>query len=96
MGMFDREKSLTKQDDFDITQPFEMVSAEYLGQVKSADYGDNQKARVTVNVGGENVAYSVYGVMADQIQRMEADDLPATVQVVKDGRANVFERVEAA
>lgn len=98
MGMFDKEQGLTSQDDFDTSQPFELVSAEYLGKVKHADYGENQKARVLVRgVGesGDGAPYVVFGVMADQIQRMDDDDLPAIVIVAKDGRANVFARADA-
>lgn len=90
MGMFDREPNLTSEGF--INEPFELLSGEYIGHVKSPDYGNNQKARVTVRIPatGEEATFSVYGVLADQIGRMDGDDLPATVRIEKQGNANVF------
>lgn len=93
MGMFDKEPNLSNQDW--IGEPFRVVEAKYLGTVKSADYGENQKARVTVaDADGNTKNFTVYGVLADQISRMEDNDLPATVKIEKDGRANVFTKVD--
>lgn len=94
MGMFDRETSLTKSDF--MGKDFVLVKGEYLGVSRSADYGENSKARVTVREldGSEERTFVVFGVLADQIQRMEAGDLPAPVRIGKDGRANVFEPVD--
>ena len=93
MGMFDKEKSLTKSDHKN--NDFVLWSGQFLGTTKSADYGENVKARVQVsaNKDAEREDYVVFGVMADQINRLDSGDLPAIVRIGKDGRANVFELV---
>jgi hypothetical protein len=95
MGMFDKEEQLTKQEFAQNGTPFILRSAEYLGISKHADYGENQKARVVAGPDEENCSeYVVFGVMADQISRMESGNLPAVVAIVKDGRANTFAKVD--
>lgn len=98
MGMFDKETQLKNAEEFDATQPFELFEAEYLGMSKSAEYGENQKARVKAgpkgSVPGAAKEYIVFGVMAEQIGRMDPSDLPATVRMGQDGRANVLVKAE--
>lgn len=97
MGMFDKETQLKNAQEFDVEQPFELFKGEYMGKVDSAEYGENTKARVWAGPQGsiESAAkdYVVFGVMAEQIGRMEDSDLPATVKIGKDGRANVLVKV---
>lgn len=93
MGMFDKEPNLTGEGW--TGQPFKLVSGEYLGSVKSAEYGANQKARVVVETpAGETRKFSVYGVLADQIGRMDQGDLPAMVRIEQQGNANAFVRAD--
>jgi hypothetical protein len=96
MGMFDKEQALTKTDLAADEQGFFLWKGEYIGISKHAEYGENQKARVDASPLSDKSdikPYVVFGVLADQIQRMGADDLPAVVRIGKDGRANVFEFV---
>lgn len=96
MGMFDREVQLKNAEDFNPQQPFELFEAEFLGMSKSAQYGSNPKARVKAgpagSVPGAAKEYVVFGVMAEQVGRMDNSDLPATVKIGQDGQANVFVR----
>lgn len=90
MGMFDREPNLASQEW--VKEPFDLMRAEYIGLVKSADFGENRKARVWAIPPGEDApaTFAVYGVLAEQISRMESGELPAKVRVAKEGRAHVF------
>lgn len=98
MGMFDKETQLKNATEFDAEQPFELFEAEFLGRTKSAEYGENVKARVLAGPQGSirDAAkdYIVFGVMAEQIGRMDSNDLPATVKIGKDGRANILVKVD--
>lgn len=97
MGMFDKETQLKNATEFDAEQPFELFKGEFLGKVDSAEYGENTKARVWAGPQGsiESAAkdYVLFGVMAEQVGRMDDGDLPATVKIGKDGRANVLVKV---
>lgn len=100
MGMFDKETQL-KHAPFLETDPhskFMLWEGEYLGMTEHKDYGTNTKARVKAGpVNGSSTDaeyYVVFGVMADQIGRMESGDLPARVKIIQDGRANVLARSE--
>jgi len=98
MSMFDREVQLKNAEEFDAAEPFELFGGEFLGMHKSADYGETPKAKVVAGPAGSDAVdgqdYIVFGVMAEQIGRMNHDDLPATVRMGKDGRANVFVKVD--
>lgn len=97
MGMFDKEVQLTKAiQNGDVPPVFVLLTAEYMGRVDSAEYGPNDKARVTVgdpDTGQTLGTFVVFGVMAQQCQRVEPGDLPQRSQVGQDGRANVLEPV---
>lgn len=99
MSMFDRETQLTKDYAPDSGKTFVLWEGEYIGAVKHPEFGDNQKATVTASEivdgrdRGEKDTYTVYGVMADQIRRLDSEDLPAVCQIVKEGRANVISLV---
>lgn len=97
MGAFDKETQLKNATEFDPEQPFELFKGEYMGNVKSAEYGDNTKAKVWAgpqgSIEGAAKEYVVFGVMADQIGRQGDGDFPATVKIGKDGRANVLVKV---
>lgn len=94
-GMFDKETQL-KNAEFG-TGEFMIYSGEYLGKVDHAEYGENTKARVKAGVvGGSEVDaedYVVFGVMAEQIGRMDDGDLPAKCKIGEDGRAKVLVKV---
>jgi hypothetical protein len=98
MSMFDKETQLKNAAEFDAAQPFALFSGEYLGMVESAEYGARPKARVKAGPAGSiesaGQEYIVFGVLAEQINRMQPDDLPATVKLAEDGRAKVFVKVE--
>lgn len=98
MGMFDREPNLTAQEFAKDGNSFQLLDGEYVGRVESPQYGPNDKGRALVRTERDNAAsdrwYSVFGVLADQIRRMEDDDLPALVRIEKDGDANTFVRAE--
>lgn len=90
MGMFDTETQLKDAEFAKDGQVFTLHSGEYVGTHHSAQYGDNDKAKVTA--GPNQESFIVFGVLAQQIQRMDEGDLPAQVRIVKDGRANVFQQ----
>lgn len=87
MGMFDKDEQLTKQDFASNGQVFTLHSAKYLGKVDTK-YGENQKAEVVA--GPDRKQFVCFGVLADQIQRMDDGDLPTDVRIEQDGEANVF------
>lgn len=88
MGMFDKEVLLKNADFAKDGQTFTLHSAEYIGRVKSAEYGENDKA--TVEAGPDHEDFVVFGVLAQQIQRMEQNELPTQVRIGQDGRAKIF------
>jgi len=94
MGMFDKETQLKNAQEFDAAQPFELFEAEFLGKHESAEYGEGMKAKVKAgpkdSVPSASKEYIVFGVMAEQVGRMDPSDLPATVKIGQDGRANVL------
>ena len=98
MSMFDKETQLKNATEFDAAQPFQLFGGEYIGMVTSAQYGNRPKARVKAGPAGsiESAAkeYIVFGVLAEQISRMQQGDLPATVKLAEDGQAKVFVKVE--
>lgn len=93
MGAFDNPRKLT--DAFPHGTQFVWYGGEYQGSVQT-DYGENQKAVMLVapcdNV-GDKQEYVVWGVMADQVRRMEDSDLPSVCVIGKDKRANVIQQV---
>lgn len=93
MGMFDKRTSLTKSDY--ANRDFWLLSGSYVGVTESTKFGKNHQAAVTVadTLDGDGEEFVVYGVLAEQISRMDEGDLPAHVRIGKDGRANVFEPV---
>lgn len=98
MGMFDKEVQLKNAEFAENGNPFTIYSAEPPFKAKSAEYGENMKAFVLAGPidGNESDAekYVVFGVMAEQCGRIESGDLPATVKVGQDGRANVLQKVD--
>ena len=92
MGMFDKEVQLKNAPFFDDKDGFMLWEGTFIGAHTSADYGEGVKARVVA--GPDREEYIVFGVLAEQIGRMNNGDLPAKVKVEKDGRANVFVKVE--
>lgn len=94
--MFEKEELLTKSDF--ASREFILYGGDFLGETEHAEYGKNVKATVTVSgLGRESQAdrkeFVVYGVLADQVRRVESGDLPAVARIGKDGRANVFQFV---
>lgn len=98
MGMFDKEIQLKNAEEFDAMQPFTLFGGKFLGMADSSEYGQRPKARVQAgpkdSASADANEYVVFGVLAEQIGRMESNDLPATVKLTQDGRANVFVKVE--
>jgi hypothetical protein len=96
MGMFDKETQL-KNAEF-ANGPFMVYRGEFLGNTRHAEYGDNVKARVRAGaVGGSEIDaewYVVFGVLAEQIGRMDKGELPEKVKLGMDGRANVFVKAD--
>lgn len=96
MGMFDKETQLKNADFTDGV--FMLWEGKYHGKVTHAEYGENTKATVLASPLGKNKddadEYVVFGVMADQIGRIDNGDLPSRVIITKDGRANVLQKVE--
>lgn len=88
MGLFDRDVQLKDADFVQNGASFTLHSAEFLGMVKSADYGTQAKAKVIA--GPDRGEYVVFGVKAEQISRMENGELPLTVKIGKDGQAEPF------
>ena len=100
MGMFDKEVQLKNAPFLENNSEgeFMLYNGTYLGTVNHKEYGSNTKARVKAGVvGGSEVdaeSYVVFGVMADQIGRMDNGELPQKVRITIDGRANVLTKVE--
>ena len=97
MSMFDKETQL-KNAEFALNgQSFTLFSVGTPAMSSHAEYGNTMKA--TVKAGALNSpeadakTYIVFGVMAEQCGRTTANDLPANVQITKDGRANVLQKV---
>ena len=94
MSMFDKETQLKNASEFDAAQGFTLFSGEFLGMAESAEYGARPKARVKAgpldSIESTGKEYIVFGVLAEQIGRIAADDLPAKVKLGQDGRATVF------
>ena len=92
MGMFEREIQLKNAEFAQNEQAFDLHSGEFLGTVKSAEYGAQPKARVTA--GPDKGSFVVFGVKAEQIGRMEAGELPCRVKIGKHGQAEPFVKAE--
>lgn len=92
-GMFDREVQLKDAEFTANEQAFDLWDAEYLGMAKSADYGDQPKAKVIA--GPDKQEYIVFGVKAEQVGRMEKGELPARVKIGRDGRAEPLVKADA-
>jgi hypothetical protein len=88
MGLLDREVQLKDAEFTQNQQTFTLWDGEYLGMAKSADYGDQPKARVTA--GPDKDTFIVFGVKAEQIGRTESGELPMEVKIGRDGRAEPF------
>lgn len=88
--MFDKETQLKNAPFAESGQTFTLYSAEYKGMHES-EYGRNERALVVA--GPDEETFVVFGVLAQQVQRMDDGDLPAQVKIGKDGRANIFEQV---
>lgn len=97
VGMFEKEVQLTKAPFVEVGgKPFYLHSAKYLGKAESADYGSNDKASVVAGPDPDTKDdFIVFGVMAQQVSRMDSGDLPAWVKIEKDGRANCFRPAES-
>ena len=84
MGMFDQEPNLTGV--VQLGAPFRIEDAEYKGIKDHPEFGRNSTGRVRIN----GKWYAVYGVLADQINRAEAGEIPCTVTIEREGRAHAF------
>ena len=94
MGMFDKMDQLKNAPFSD--GDFFIFSATYKGMTDHPEYGRNHMAEVVASATekDEQDTYIVYGVMAEQVARIENGDLPAKVKLGKDGRANILVKVE--
>lgn len=94
MSMFDAVERKGLADTFGIGNRFALLGARYDG-LKSTEYGPSPTATVvaaplTPDGAQEARGYKVFGNLAEQIENMGEDDLPAVVSIEKHGRANVW------
>jgi hypothetical protein len=94
--MFDPPAQHKLSEDYPPGTPFAMLSATYNG-LQDTEYGPRATASVIVTpeVGPSEDArdYRVFGTLAEQVEQMGEAELPAIVQIVKDGRRFVWQHV---
>ena len=89
MSIFDKPNEEKLSDDYPEGMGFTLYSAEYEG-LKKTSFGDSHQATVLVGAldkSGETKEYRVFGRLAEQCRRLEPNELPARVQIVKEGRS---------
>ena len=92
MSIFDPPKQDKLSDDFTQGTLFWLLAAQYDG-VQPTSFGESVQASIVACPIGEEhnqKQYRVWGTLAEQVQQMEEGDLPAEVEVVKQGRKNVW------
>lgn len=92
MSLFDVPKQEKLSDVFPINTLFWLISASYEG-LQPTEYGQSHQATIVacpVAKPDDIKPFRVWGTLAEQVKAVGEDDLPAEVEVTKDGRRNVF------
>lgn len=96
MSMFDQPNEDRLSDDYPEGESFILYSAEYEG-VKKTSFGDSHQATVLIGPTdrkGENKEYRVFGRLAEQVKKLESGELPCQAQIIKEGRAHSWSKVQ--
>lgn len=92
MTLYDPPKQEKLSDVFPLNTLFWLLGARYEG-IQPTSFGDSEQANLVVSPVGETSAakqFRVWGTLAEQVREMEEGDIPAEVEVTKEGRRHVF------
>lgn len=98
MGLTDAPKQVNITDIYPEGTPFVVTQAWVEGVVKT-QYGDRTMGKVVAEpIGapaGSAQEFSVWGSLCEQVQSVDASELPMVVSIVKDGKRFLFQAVDA-